>query len=40
MLRIFLLDLVPDDMSEPYHWITQERINKVIEDIEVAYQEI
>ena len=35
-----LLDLVPDDMSEPYHWITQERINKVIEDINTAYQEV
>ena len=35
-----LLDLVPDDMSEPYHWITQERINKIIEDINTAYQEL
>jgi hypothetical protein len=29
-----------DDMTEEYHWITQERIQKVIEDINTAYQEV
>lgn len=29
-----------DDMTEEYHWITQERKNKVIEDINTAYQEV
>jgi hypothetical protein len=35
-----LLALTPDDMSEPYHWITQERIDMVLADIEEAYANI
>jgi len=35
-----LLALTPDDMSEPYHWITQERIDLVLADIEIYYKNI
>ena len=35
-----LYNMTPDDMTEEYHWITQERINKVIEDINTSYQEV
>ncbi len=35
-----LNNMTADDMTEDYHWITQERIDKVIEDINTAYQEV
>jgi len=33
-----LLSMTPDDMTEDFHWITQERINLIIEDIDLVYQ--
>ena len=38
--KSMLLALTPDDMSEPYHWITQERIDLVLADIDEAYNSI
>lgn len=35
-----LYSMSVDDMTEDYHWITQERIDKVIEDINTAYMEV
>ena len=35
-----LYNMPVDDMTEDYHWITQERIDKVIEDINTAYIEV
>ena len=29
-----LLRIVPDDFTKPYHWITQQRINWILEQIE------
>ena len=36
--RELLLSMSPDEMTEDFHWITQERINLIIEDINLAYQ--
>jgi hypothetical protein len=30
----------PDDMTESFHWITQDRINNILQDITEAYSRI
>ncbi len=33
-----LMALTPDDMTQSFHWITQERIDLIIEEIDLALQ--